>query len=259
MPVRCSAAPSWNDVSPPSPMGLAAAYIRTEMCLRFRYRSGHRALVANPPALRGYAAHVSESTDVPATGRSDSHDLARRSAALVDDSLYASARGEADELGAASPDALTAEAIRLIARLNGARAAVCITPAPGVPALAILAAAGPDSGAVVTCITEDPHHLDAARTALRGAGHTSASARYIAARPLEVADKLADGAYDLVVADVPDHSVARVVSRSHQLLRDGGALVLIGEHAPLPEDANLPEHAHVTVLPVGTGLTVVTL
>ena len=51
----------------------------------------------------------------------------------------------------------------------------------------------------------------------------------------------------------------RVISRSHQLLRAGGALVLMGEHAPLPEDAELPERAHVTVLPVGTGLTVVTL
>ncbi|MBB1047228.1 hypothetical protein G6028_05385, partial [Dietzia cercidiphylli] len=91
------------------------------------------------------------------------------------------------------------------------------------------------------------------------AGHPASAARYIAARPLEVADKLADGAYDLLVADVPDHSVARVVSRAHQLLRPGGALVLIGEHAPLPEGADLPEHAHVTVLPVGGGLTVVAL
>ena len=185
--------------------------------------------------------------------------MARRSADLVDDSLYASARTEAEELGAGSPDSLTAETIRLVARLTGARNAVCISPAPGVPALAILAAAGPSGGAVVTCITDDPHHLDAARASVRAAGHPSSAARYIAARPLEVAVNLADGAYDLVVADVPSHSVARVVSRAHQLLRTGGALVLIGEHAPLPEDAELPEQAHVTVLPVGTGLTVVTL
>ncbi|GAA1728281.1 MULTISPECIES: O-methyltransferase [Dietzia] len=202
---------------------------------------------------------MSDSSDVPATDRSGLDGMAQRSAALVDDSLYASARAEAEELGAASPDALTADAIRLVARLNGTRAAVCITPAPGVPALAILAAAAPGSGAVVTCITDDPHHLEAARSAVRGAGHPASSARYIAARPLEVADKLADGAYDLVVADVPAHSVPRVISRSHQLLRAGGALVLMGEHAPLPEDAELPERAHVTVLPVGTGLTVVTL
>lgn len=202
---------------------------------------------------------MSDSSDVPATDRSGLDGMAHRSAALVDDSLYASARAEAEELGAASPDALTADTIRLIAGLNGTRAAVCITPAPGVPALAVLAAAGPGSGAVVTCITEDPHHLDAARSAVRGAGHPASAARYIAARPLEVADKLADGAYDLVVADVPAHSVPRVISRAHQLLRSGGALVLIGEHAPLAEDADLPELAHVTVLPVGSGLTVITL
>lgn len=202
---------------------------------------------------------MSDSTDVPATDRSRLAGLVRRSAELVDDSLYAPARAEADELGAPSPDALTAESIRLVARLTGARAAVCISPAPGVPALAILAAAGPSSGAVVTCITDDPHHLDVARSALRAAGHPTSSARYIAARPLEVADKLADGAYDLLVADVPEHSVARLVSRAHQLLRAGGALVLIGEHAPLPEDAELPAHARVSVLPVGDGLTVVTL
>lgn len=209
--------------------------------------------------LDGYPDQVSDSSDTPATDRSGLDGIARRSTELVDDALYAPARAEAEELGAASPDALTAEAIRLVARLNGARAAVCISPAPGVPALAILAAAGPGRGAVVTCITDDPHHLDAARSAVRAAGHPSSAARYIAARPLEVADKLADGAYDLVVADVPTHSVSRVVSRSHQLLRTGGALVLIGEHAPLPEDAELPGHAHVTILPVGSGLTVVTL
>lgn len=202
---------------------------------------------------------MSDSSDVPATDRSGLDGIALRSAALVDDALYSSARTEADELGAASPDALTADAIRLVARLTKARAAVCISPAPGVPALAILAAAGPDGGAVVTCITDDPHHLDAAKSAVRSAGHPASTARYIAARPLDVADKLADGAYDLVVADVPAHSLTRVVSRSHQLLRSGGALVLLGEHAPLPEEAELPEHAHVTVLPVGNGLTIVTL
>lgn len=202
---------------------------------------------------------MSDSTDVPATDRSGNDDLARRCAGRVDDSLYAPARAEAAELGAPSPDPLTAESIRLVARLTGARAAVCLSPAPGVPALAILAAAGPDVGAVVTCITDDPHHLDAARSALKAAGHPQSAARYIAARPLEVVDKLADGAYDVVVADVPDHSMGRVVSRCRQLLRDGGALVLLGEHEPLPEDAELPEHAHLTVLPVGSGLTVVTL
>lgn len=202
---------------------------------------------------------MSDSTDVPAADRSGSDDLARRCAGLVDDSLYASARAEAGELGAPSPDALTAESIRLLARLTGARAAVCLSPAPGVPALAILAAAGPDAGAVVTCITEDPHHVEVARSALSAAGHPASAARYIAARPLEVVDRLADGAYDMVVADVAEHSVGRVVSRCRQLLRAGGALVLLGEHAPLPDEAELPEHAHVTVLPVGTGLTVVTL
>lgn len=201
---------------------------------------------------------VSDSTDVPASDSSGNDDLARRCAGLVDDSLYASARTEAAELGAPSPDALTAETIRLVAGLAGARAAVCLSPAPAVPALAILAAAGPDAGAVVTCITDDPHHLDVARAALREAGHPSSAARYIAAKPMEVVDKLADGAYDLVVADVPAHSVARVVSRAQQLLRAGGALVLIGAHAPLPEETELPENAHVTLLPVGDGLTILT-
>ena len=201
---------------------------------------------------------MSDSIDVPASDGPGVDALARRSAELVDDSLYASARAEADELGAPSPDPLTAEAIRLIARLNGARAAVCISPAPGVPALAILAAAGPGAGAVVTCITDDPHHLDVARQALRGSGHPASAARFISARPLEVVDKLADSAYDLVVAEVPAGSVGRLCARAHLLLRSGGALVLSGEHAPLPEDAELPEQAHVAVLPVGVGLTVIT-
>lgn len=202
---------------------------------------------------------MSDQSDAHSTDRSGDRALARRCADLVDDSPYSAARTEAAELGASSPDALTAEAIRLVARLTGTRAAVCLSPAPGVPALAILAAAGPDAGAVITCITEDPHNLDAARTAIAAAGHPSSAARYIAARPLEVVAKLADGAYDLVVADVRGDAVGQVVTRAQVLLRRGGALVLLGEHAPLPEEVELPEHAHVTVLPVGSGLTVVTL
>lgn len=202
---------------------------------------------------------MSDSTDDTATDRPGNGDLVRRCAGRVDDSLYAAARAEASELGAASPDALTAESIRLVARLTGARAAVCLSPAPGVPALAVLAAAGPERGTVVTCITEDPHHLDAARDAVKAAGHPSSAGRYIAARPLDVVDKLADGAYDMVVADVPAHQVGRVVARARQLLRDGGALLLMGEHGPLPEDDELPDEAHLTVLPVGTGLTVITI
>ena len=179
-----------------------------------------------------------------------------RCAALVDDSPYTSARAEAEELGGRSPDPLTAEVIRMIARLVGARSSVCIAAAPGVPALALLTAGGP--GATVTCITDDPHHLDVARQALRQSGHPASAARFISARPLEVVDKLADAAYDLVFAEVPPGSVARLCARAHLLLRPGGALVLSGEHAPVPEDSELPADAQVTVLPVGGGLTVIT-
>ncbi|MFD2393453.1 hypothetical protein ACFSSF_05895 [Dietzia aerolata] len=76
---------------------------------------------------------MSDSPDVPASDLSGVAGMARRSADLVDDSLYASARTEAEELGAGSPDSLTAETIRLVARLTGARNAVCISPAPGCP------------------------------------------------------------------------------------------------------------------------------
>lgn len=201
---------------------------------------------------------MSDTDDAPTTETADRPEggLSRRCAALVDDAPYAAARAEAAELGARSPDALAADTLRTLARLAGARASVCIAQAPGVPALALLAAGGP--GATVTCITDDPHHLDAARQALRAAGHPSSSARFISARPLEVVAKLADGAYDLVLADVDGSDVARVAERAATLLRPGGVLVLPGEHAPLPEEAGLPETAHVTVLPVDAGLTVVT-
>ena len=189
--------------------------------------------------LAGYADQVSDSSDTPATDRSGLDGIARRSAELVDDALYAPARAEAAELGAASPDALTAEAIRLVARLTGARAAVCISPPPAYlhsrssPLLVRAGARWSPASPTIPIISTPRGRRSAA-------GHPSSAARYIAARPLEVADKLADGAYDLVVADVPTHSVSRVVSRSHQLLRTGGALVLIGEHAPFPRTRSCP-------------------
>ena len=199
---------------------------------------------------------MSDSSRTDVTDDRSQPTLHDRCAALVDDSPYASARTEAEELGGRSPDPLTAEVLRMIARMVGARSSVCIATAPGVAALALLDAGGP--GATVTCITDDPHHLDVARQALRGSGHPASAARFISARPLEVVDKLADSAYDLVVAEVPAGSVGRLCARAHLLLRSGGALVLSGEHAPLPEDAELPEQAHVAVLPVGVGLTVIT-
>ena len=77
---------------------------------------------------------------------------------------------------------------------------------------------------MVTCITDDTHHLDAARSALDAAGHPASAARYIAARPLEVVDKLADGAYDLVVSSSS--------AWAHGVLVDEGAVHVSYCHNP---------------------------
>lgn len=190
----------------------------------------------------------------------DDADLIRRCTDLVDDSPYAAARAEARELGAGSPDALGADALGLVTRLIGVRAAVCIAQAPGVPALAVL-----DSSptAIVTCIADDPHHLDVARSSLRTGGHPSSSARFISARPTEVLGKLADGAYDLVYAEAPESETATIVDRARQLLRRGGALVLAGlrTEAVAASGGDPGDDAgavRASVLPVSGGLTVVT-
>ena len=186
----------------------------------------------------------------------DRADLRDHCAEFVDDSLYAAARNDAEELGAPTLDAVSADFVRQIARMVRARAAVCISPSAGVPALAVLAATGPDT--VLTLIDNDPHHIEAARSALRQSGYDATSARFITARPMEVLGKLADGNYDLVVAEVEPHTVGPLVVRCGELLRPGGALILSGLHSP-PEEVELPEASHVTALPVGPqGLTLIT-
>lgn len=184
-------------------------------------------------------------------------DLPERCAELVDDSLYAAARADAEELGATTLDAVSADFVRQVSRMIDVRAAVCITPAPGVPALAVLAATGPET--VLTLIDNDPHHIEAARSALRQADYDTTTARFITARPMDVLGKLADGNYDLVVADADARTVGPLVTRCSELIRRGGALVLTGVHSPLPEEAEVPDGSHLSVLPIGSeGLTLVT-
>lgn len=188
---------------------------------------------------------------------SDRARLHERCSSLVDDSLYATARSDAEELGASALDAVAADLVRQVARMVGARAAVCISPAAAIPALAVLSASGPDT--VLTLIDNDPHHIESARTALKWAEYDSTTARFITARPMDVLGKLADGNYDLVVADVDTHLVGSLVTRCGELLRAGGVLIISGVHSPLPDDAEIRESAHVSPLPIGAhGLTLIT-
>lgn len=169
------------------------------------------------------------------------------------------AREEAAELGGRAPDALSASLLRLLAHTAGARSAVYIGEAPGVVALALLGGMSP--GGTVTAITSDPHHAQAGKHALTAAGLPSNACRFISTRPLEVLGKLANGSYDLVVAQAGALAPELLAQRGLELVGDGTVVVLgsVDYFDAQLAAGSLPADARVQAFPLGTGVTVLTV
>jgi predicted O-methyltransferase YrrM len=91
---------------------------------------------------------------------------------------------------------------------------------------------------VLTTIDIEAEHHRAAREAFTEAGVRPTRVRAITGRPLDVLPRLADGAYDLVVADGDPLELVEQVEQAVRLLRPGGVLVVVhalgGDRVPDP-------------------------
>ena len=142
-----------------------------------------------------------------------------------EDGPLLAARQRAAEVGVDCVDPSTGAALRLLAAAASARAVVEFGTGVGVSTLWLLRGMRPDG--VVTSVDAEPEHHRLAKQSLAEAGVASGRVRLIGGRALEVAARLTDGAYDLVVCDADRAQNADYLSAALRLLRLGGMVVFI--------------------------------
>lgn len=117
-----------------------------------------------------------------------------------------------------------------------ATAVVEIGTGAGVAGLWLLAGMAPEG--VLTTIDTEAEVQRAAKSAFAEAGIRQTRVRGITGRPLEVLPRLADGAYDMVVAHGDPLELAEHVEQALRLLRPGGILAVVhalgGDKVPDP-------------------------
>lgn len=198
----------------------------------------------------------------------------------------ADALAHAEEFALPTPDAATGALLTtLVASATGHSSAedgatrdkaqaIAITPASSVVGLHLLAGL-PESG-IVTCIDPEAEHHNHAKQTFREAGYPPSRVRFLPSRPLDVMGRLANDAYQLIYVDSDIVDYPALVSAAWPLLSKRGTVVLAGSlldgtvadesrkdratDAAREADAAVAklDGAHVTRLPLGSGLTLVT-
>lgn len=147
--------------------------------------------------------------------------------------------------------------LQLLAGLGNVRHAVEIGAAGGVSATWLLA--GMRDRGVLTSIESDTHLHGVATAGVAETG-VADRVRSILGEPAEVADRLSDAQYDLVLLQGDPTTHARLLPDVERLLRPGGLLVARRVFAvpagisPLVESVTVEPWSEVTVLPVDDGV-----
>jgi predicted O-methyltransferase YrrM len=186
-----------------------------------------------------------------------------------EDEALLDARARADDFGCGAIAAGQGAALRFMATALRARAVVEIGTGTGVSGLWLLRGMAPDG--VLTSIDVEPEYQRAARAAFLAEGYPPGRLRLINGTALDVLPRLADGAYDLVLADAILVEYPRYLDEAVRLLRPGGVLAMTGVPARVPEPVGRvdpesqairevvracreDEHLVSLPLPVGDGL-----
>lgn len=141
------------------------------------------------------------------------------------DEILLRATDRADQLGTSAPSPGTGALLAMLAATVRASAVVEIGTGAGVAGLWLLAGMNPDG--VLTTIDTEAEHQRAAREAFTEAGVRPTRVRGITGRPLDVLPRLADGAYDMVVAAGDPLELVEHVEQALRLLRPGGVLAVL--------------------------------
>lgn len=188
----------------------------------------------------------------------------------------ASARAHAGEFSLRIPDSSVGQLLTTLAASAAGEKVqtVAITPAASVVGLYLFDGLS-DSG-IVTCIDPEVEHQSHAKSTFRDAGYSPSRVRFLPSRPLDVMGRLATEAYHVIYADVPTLDLPAVIKAAWPLIARRGTLVLpdalldatIADTSrtdrvtvaarEADEFVRSLEDAHVTRLPLGSGLTLVT-
>jgi predicted O-methyltransferase YrrM len=168
------------------------------------------------------------------------------------------ARARAEQV-TTPPTAEIGALVALLASTAGVRHAIEIGTAGGVLAPWLLK--GMDPRGVLTCIDADTH-VHGLATAAHSEIGIADRVRAILGQPLEVADRLSDDQYDMVVLQSNPASDVRLLPQVERLLHPGGLLIARrvmaspdGPSAMLEAVAADP-WIHATMLPVDEGLVI---
>ncbi|WP_209723306.1 O-methyltransferase [Marmoricola sp. OAE513] len=142
---------------------------------------------------------------------------------VAEDTVLANARARADEVGVSAIGHGGGAALRFLASVLDARAAVEIGTGTGVSGLWILRGMRPDG--VLTSVDTEAEHQRLAKETFTEAGIASQRARLIPGAALEVLPRLTDGHYDLVFADGDKQEYPEYLAEALRLLRPGGVVV----------------------------------
>jgi predicted O-methyltransferase YrrM len=143
---------------------------------------------------------------------------------VAEDSVLASARARAEELGCVPIHPGGGAALRLLAAILDARHVVEIGTGTGVSSIWLLRGMREDG--VLTSVDIEAEHQRQAREAFAAEGISPSRTRLITGRALEVLPRLADSSYDLVLADGAKDEYPDYVEEAARLLRAGGVLAI---------------------------------
>ncbi len=143
---------------------------------------------------------------------------------VAEDAVLTDARRRADEVGCVPIHPGGGAALRLLAAVLGARHVVEIGTGTGVSGIWLLRGMREDG--ILTSVDIEAEHQRHAREAFAAEGIAPSRARLITGRALEVLPRLADGSYDLVLADGAKDEYADYVEEAARLLRPGGVLAI---------------------------------
>lgn len=202
----------------PVPDGGGFARARRRAASRDARRSGARPVAGAPAALASGCGSEDIISDKVAS-------WAYAEAFVPTDDVLLRAADRADQLGAGTVSSGTGALLSALAAAARATAVVEIGTGTGVAGLWLLRGMSPDG--VLTTIDPEAEHQRAAREAFTEAGVKPTRVRTITGRPLEVLPRLADAAYDLVVAGGDPLDLAEHVEQALRILRPGGMLVVV--------------------------------
>jgi predicted O-methyltransferase YrrM len=140
------------------------------------------------------------------------------------DDVLLRATERADQLGCGAVSPGTGALLSVLAAGLRATAVAEIGTGAGVSGLWLLRGMTPDG--VLTTIDSEAEHQRAAKEAFTEERIRPVRARTIAGRALDVMPRLADGAYDLVLADADPLEALDHVEQAIRLLRPGGLVVV---------------------------------